>query len=83
MEWKSDNDTIRFLNAAPGGAACVSIHQEPYDTETHRYAKTYCEEVEAESIKTVKNYETIKKKEVDHFNVIGSGMCPVELYIYI
>ena len=64
--------TLRnFLKLHQDGTAtrCVSIHLLPYDDEKHGYMKTY--------------FKEIRSKQVHHFNIIGGGMYPVELCIYL
>lgn len=72
-----------FLKLNQGGSCCISIQQEPYDYEKHRYTKTYFEEECQEDILNSDTYKSIAKKKVDHFNIIGGGMYKVELCIYL
>lgn len=72
-----------FLKIHEGGVACVSIQQEPYDYDNHRYTKTYFEEESQEDILTSDTFKNIANKQVDHFNIIGGGMYKVELCIYL
>lgn len=74
-----------FLKLHQNGCAqdCVSIHQEPYDYNKHRYTKTYFEECNQEDIEESEEFKNIKNKQVDHFNIIGGGMYKVELCIYL
>lgn len=62
---------------------CLSIQQEPYDYDNHRYTKTYFEEVSQEDIIESELFKEIKNKQVDHFNIIGGGMYKIELCIYL
>lgn len=81
---KEENMTVRsFLKLHEGGVACVSIHQKPYNWEKHRYVDTYFEEDNQEDILESDTFERIADKEVDHFCVIGGGLEPVELCIYL
>lgn len=66
-----------------GGAACVSIQQEPYDYNKHGYASTYFEEDNQEDVVTSEIFRSIANMQVDHFNIIGGGMYKVELCIYL
>lgn len=76
--------TVRnFLKMHKGGNACVSIQQEPYDYEKHRYVKTYFEEENQEDILKSETFKKIANKQLDHFNIIGGGMYKVELCIYL
>ncbi|MDF2844062.1 MAG: hypothetical protein K0R00_2488 [Herbinix sp.] len=76
--------TLRnFLKMHEGGVACVSIQQEPYDYNNHRYTKTYFEEEQQEDILASDTFKRIANKQVDHFNVIGGGMYKVEFCIYL
>lgn len=80
------NMTLKnFLKLHQDGCVqgCVSIQQEPYDYENHRYTKTYFEEEEQESIIASEIFKQIANKQVDHFNIIGGGMYNVELCIYL
>lgn len=72
-----------FLKLHEGGMACVSIHQEPYDSEKHGYTKTYFEEESQEDVLESDTFKQIANKQVDHFNIIGGGMYNVELCIYL
>lgn len=72
-----------FLKLHKNGCALVSIHQEPYVCEKHGYTKTYFEECSQAEIKASQIFKEIRNKQVDHFNVIGGDMYPVELCIYL
>lgn len=72
-----------FLKLNQGGSCYISIQQEPYDDEKHRYTKTYFEEECQENILNSDTYKAIAKKKIDHFNIIGGGMYKVELCIYL
>lgn len=63
--------------------SCISVHQLPYNNEKHKYEETYFEEEDQEEITQSNTYKQIKNMQVDHFNVIGGGMYPVELCIYL
>lgn len=78
--------TLRnFMKLHQGGAAmrCVSIHLLPYDSEKHRYTKTYFEEADQEEIERSEIFKEIRSKQVHHFNIIGGGMYPMELCVYL
>ena len=78
--------TLRnFLKLHQDGTAtrCVSIHLVPYDDEKHGYMKTYFEEADQEKIEASELFKEIRSKQVHHFNIIGGGMYPVELCIYL
>ena len=78
--------TLRnFLKLHQDGTAtrCVSIHLLPYDDEKHGYMKTYFEEADQEKIEASELFKEIRSKQVPHFNIIGGGMYPVELCIYL
>lgn len=74
-----------FLKLHQDGTAirCVSIHLLPYDHENHGYTKTYFEEADQREIKESEIFKEIRSKQVHHFNIIGGGMYPVELCIYL
>lgn len=74
-----------FLKLHQRGTAqnCVSVHQEPYNHQAHRYANTYFEEASQEDILESETFKKIASKKVDHFNIIGGGMYKVELCIYL
>ncbi|MFV0529808.1 MAG: hypothetical protein ACK5MN_13960 [Lachnospiraceae bacterium] len=72
-----------FLKMHEGGVACVSIQQEPYNHDNHRYTKTYFEEVSQDDILSSDIFKSIANKQVDHFHVIGGGMYKVELCVYL
>lgn len=74
-----------FLGLHQDGVAmrCVSIQQLPYDYENHRYTNTYFEEADQEEIQEDELFQKIMNKQVDHFNIIGGGIDPVELCIYL
>lgn len=61
----------------------MSIHLLPYDDEKHGYMKTYFEEADQEKIEASELFKEIRSKQVHHFNIIGGGMYPVELCIYL
>lgn len=75
----------KFLELHQNGVAttCVSIHLLPYDDEKHGYTKTYFEEADQEELKEHEIFKEIRNKQVHHFNIIGGGMDPVELCIYL
>lgn len=78
--------TLRnFLQLHQDGTAtgCVSIHLLPYDDEKHGYTKTYFEEADQGKIEESEIFKEIRSKQVHHFNIIGGGMYPVELCIYL
>lgn len=78
--------TLRnFLKLHQEGTAmgCVSVHLLPYDYERHGYTKTYFEEANQEEIETSDIFKEIRGKQVHHFNIIGGGMYPVELCVYL
>jgi hypothetical protein len=78
--------TLRnFLKLHQDGTAmgCVSVHLLPYDHEKNGYTKTYFEEDRQEKIETSELFKEIRGKQVHHFNIIGGGMYPVELCIYL
>ena len=58
-------------------------HLLPYDDEKHGYMKTYFEEADQEKIEASELFKEIRSKQVHHFNIIGGGMYPVELCIYL
>lgn len=62
---------------------CVSVHLLPYDHQRHGYTKTYFEEADQEAIEASELFKEIRGKQVHHFNIIGGGMYPVELCIYL
>lgn len=66
-----------------GCIQCISIHVLPYDYSKHRYSKTYFEEVSQDEIEQSEIFKSIKNRKVNHFNVIGGGIDPVELCIYL
>lgn len=71
--------TLRnFLKLHQGGEAttCVSIHLQGY-------TKTYFEEADQEELEGYEIFKEIRNKQVHHFNIIGGGMDPVELCIYL
>lgn len=72
-----------FLKMHEGGVACVSIHQEPYDHDSHKYSQTYFEEECQEDILDSEIFKSISNVQVDHFNIIGGGIYRVELCIYL
>jgi hypothetical protein len=74
-----------FLKMHQGGCVqdCVSIHQEPYNYDKHKYEKTFFEEADQEEIINSEIFKEIRNKQVDHFNIIGGGMYKVELCIYL
>lgn len=73
-----------FLQMHKNGCVeCVSIHLLPYDTKKHCYTKTYFEEGRQEDLMETARYRAIKNREVDHFNVIGGGMYPMELCVFL
>lgn len=74
-----------FLKLHKDGTAqnCISVQQEPYDYQNHRYTKTYFEECSYEDILASATFKQIARKKVDHFNIIGGGMYPVELCVYL
>lgn len=72
-----------FLKMHEGGVACVSIQHMPYDYDKNGYAKTYFEEENQENILDSEIFKSISNVQVDHFNIIGGGMCKVELCIYL
>lgn len=72
-----------FLKLRQGGCCYLSIHQEPYNYDKHCYTKTYFEECQFDEVLESEVYKRIRKKKVDHFNVIGGGMYKVELCIYL
>lgn len=75
----------KILKLHRGGCAesCVSIQRLPYDHENHEYEMTYFEEEDQEMIMRSNIYKQIKDMQVDHFHVIGGGIYPVELCIYL
>lgn len=78
--------TLRnFMKLHQEGAAteCVSIHQLPYDYEKKCYTKTYFEEADQEEIEESELFKKNKGKQVHHFSIIGGGIYPVELCIYL
>ncbi|MBB2184768.1 hypothetical protein H0486_18085 [Lachnospiraceae bacterium MD1] len=74
-----------FLKMHQGGCVqdCVSIQQEPYNYDKHKYEKTFFEEAAQEEIINSEIFKEIRNKQVDHFNIIGGGMYKVELCIYL
>lgn len=74
-----------FLLLHDGGCCqnCVSIHQMPYDRENHGYTKTYFEENSQGDIVASGIFGQIADKKVERFNIIGGGMYPIELCIYL
>ncbi len=71
-----------FLNLG-SNIECVSVHQLPYKHGNHCYAKTYFEETHPEEMKESEIFREIKNFQVDSFSIIGGGMYPVELCIYL
>lgn len=74
-----------FLKMHQNGCAqsCISIQQLPYDHEKRCYSKTYFEECDQEEILSSDTFKEISSKQVDHFHVIGGGIYPVELCVYV
>lgn len=72
-----------FLKLHQNGCACVSVHQLPYDHVKHRYTETYFEEASQEDIEQDEIFREIKDRQINHFNIIGGDMYPVELCIYL
>lgn len=74
-----------FLKLHQDGCAqgCVSVYQLPYDHEKHGYTKTYFEEASQEEIEQSEIFREIKDRQINHFNIIGGDMHPVELCIYL
>lgn len=77
--------TLRgFLDLHSGGTCqCISIYQEPYNYETHRYKKVYFEEENQDEIIDSYLFRKICEKMVDHFSIIGGGGYPIELSIFL
>lgn len=74
-----------FLIMHNGGCCqnCVTIQRLPYEHDRHRYAKTYFEEECQDNILASTLFDQIADSEVDHFCIIGGGMYPMELSIFL
>lgn len=78
-----------FLKLHQNGTCdCISITEEPeWNYGGYAKEKRICEEVSQESLTKSDVYKdlwkSIKNRQVKHFCIIGGGMYPVELTIYI
>ena len=87
--WKIKGDIEmklkKFLKMHKDGCCygCVTIEQLPYNHERHRFAKAYFEEADQEDILASPEFQRIADKQIDSFSVIGGGMYPVELCIFL
>ena len=75
----------KFLEMHKEGCCqgCVTVEQLPYNHRHHRFAKVYFEEAEQEDILASPEFRQIADKQVESFSIIGGGMYPVELCIFL
>lgn len=86
IKWRDKETTLgNFLKLHRDGRAmdCVSVHQLPYSHRKHGYTRTYFEEVSQEEVKRSEIWKQIRGMQVDHFNICGGEIYPVELCVYL